>query len=163
MGKNVLIGIFLLSLFSCDRVEVEKPAIETIHDSTVSFFDSSLAQKLGADQYGMKKYVVAFLKKGPNRNRDSAEAAALQRAHLDNMKIMAEQGKMVLAGPFLDDGDLRGFYIFYVKDMEEAQALTSSDPAVKAGSLIMELHPWYGSAALSEIYEIHKRIAKTPI
>lgn len=68
-----------------------------------------------------------------------------------------------MAGPFMDDGDIRGIYIFNVKTIEEAQALTETDPAIKAGRLIMELHPWYGSAALMQINQLHKKIAKEQI
>ena len=78
-------------------------------------YDSALAMKLGADEYGMKKYVMAFLKTGPNQEQDSAKAAELQRAHLDNIFRLADEGKLALAGPFLDGGELRGVYIFNVE------------------------------------------------
>lgn len=126
-------------------------------------YDSVLAKQLGADDYGMKKYVVAFLKTGPNQELDSAQAADLQRAHLDNIFRMADEGKLVLAGPFLDGGDLKGIYIFNVETVEEATELTESDPAVQAGRFTMELHPWYGSAATMKINDLHKSIQKTQI
>ncbi len=126
-------------------------------------FDAALARKLNADDYGMKKYVMAFLKRGPNRNQDSVTAANLQRAHLQNINRMAEEGKLVVAGPFLEDGEFRGIYVFNVETIEEAEALTQTDPAVKAGRLVMELHPWYGSAALQEINSIHRRLEKRDV
>jgi uncharacterized protein len=117
--------------------------------------DSALAEELGADDYGMRQYVMAFLKAGPNRSQSQEEAMKLQKAHLDNITRMANEGTLVLAGPFLDDGDIRGIYIFNVKTIEEARALTETDPAIQAGRLAMELHPWYGSAALMKVNEIH--------
>ena len=126
-------------------------------------YDSVLAMQLGADDYGMKKYVMAFLKRGPNRDHDSATAAGLQRAHLDNIIRMAEEGTLVLAGPFMDTGDIRGIYVFDVETVEEAKELTATDPAIQAGRLEMELHPWYGSAALMKINEISKRVSKKGI
>lgn len=126
-------------------------------------YDSVYAQELGADEYGMKTYVMAFLYESPNRDLDSTEAADLQRAHLDNINKMAEEGQLVLAGPFYGDGPLRGIYVFNVPTLEEAEALTNSDPAVQAGSLKMELQLWYGSAALMEVNNIHKKIAKDPV
>lgn len=129
--------------------------------ATVETYDSVLANRLGADEYGMHQYVMAFLKKGSNRSLDSAEAMNLQLAHLDNIRKMANEGKLVLAGPFLDTGEIRGIYIFDVTTIEEAEALTNTDPAIKAGSLVMELKPWYGSAALMELNERHKRVTKT--
>jgi len=129
----------------------------------VNEYDSLLAKKYGADEYGMKPYVMAFLKKGPNRDLDSVEAEKLQRAHLDNIFKLADQGKLVVAGPFMDDTDIRGIYIFNVATVEEAKKLTETDPAIKKGSLVMELHPWYGSAALMQVNETHKKISKTKI
>lgn len=126
----------------------------------MSEYDSVLAKELGADDYGMRQYVMAFLKKGPNRNMDTAEAVKLQMEHLKNIGRMAEEGMLLLAGPFMDDGDIRGIYIFDVRSVKEAEELTKTDPAIQAGSLVMELHPWYGSAAVMKINEIHNQIAK---
>lgn len=123
-------------------------------------YDSVLARRTGADQYGMHKYVVAFLRKGPNRAKDQAERERLQKNHLDNIGRLAEAGKLAVAGPFLDDGDLRGIYIFNVETVEEARKLTETDPLIQSGGLIMELHPWYGSAALKEIPKLHERLEK---
>jgi len=123
-------------------------------------YDSLKAQEYGADDYGMRRYVMAFLKAGPNRDRSPEEAQELQTAHLKNIQAMAEAGKLTLAGPFLDDGELRGIYIFNVETLEEAEALTATDPAIQAGSLVMELKEWYGSAALMAVGDIHETLAK---
>ena len=125
--------------------------------------DIELAHKLGADEYGMRKYVMAFLKAGPNRDHNQEEAQALQKAHLENIGKMADAGKLVLAGPFMDDGELRGIYVFDVETVEEAIELTSTDPMIKKGRLIMEMHPWYGSAALMQVNEIHNKIQSVNI
>ena len=119
-----------------------------------------LAQHLGADNYGMQQYVIDFLKEGPNRSQDEETAAKLQTAHLKNIQRLAAEGKLLLAGPFLDNGNVRGIYIFNVPTLDEAEKLTQTDPAIQAGSLVMELHLWYGSAALQQINELHNAIAK---
>ena len=121
-------------------------------------YNANLSKKLGADEYGMSAYVMAFLKAGPNSDLSKEEAARLQLAHLKNIDRLAAAGKLALAGPFMDKGPIRGIYIFNVQSLEEARELTSSDPAIKAGSLVMELHPWYGSAALKQVNELHKAI-----
>ncbi|MCO6480376.1 MAG: hypothetical protein J5I94_27290 [Phaeodactylibacter sp.] len=156
----------ILWLASCNQ-PAPSTASETSDTSTEAMdstgYDARLAEELGADPYGMKQYVMAFLKAGPNRSQDSLEAAQLQRAHLDNITRLAEAGKLVLAGPFMDDGEVRGIYVFDVRTVEEAEALTATDPAIKAGRLVMELHPWYGSAALVKLNEWHEKVAKEKI
>jgi uncharacterized protein len=123
-------------------------------------YDAALASRLKADDIGMRMYVMALLKAGPSRNRPPEEARALQAAHMANIDRLAAAGKLVLAGPFGDNGELRGIYIFDVATVAEAEALTRTDPAVKAGQLVMELHPWYGSAALMLVNEVHANIKK---
>jgi len=143
---SLLIAILALS-FSCLAQTATKPV-----------YDAALAKKLGADKYGMKKYVMAFLKEGPTQIKDSVASARLQKAHLQNIMKLAAEGKLIVAGPFLDDQPIRGIFIFNVESVEEAKKLTETDPAIKAGELVMELHPWYGSAALMEVVRIHHTI-----
>jgi len=123
-------------------------------------YDGPLAAKLKADDQGMRTYVLALLKAGPNRDRPREEAQKLQTAHRENIRRLAAEGKLVLAGPFGDNGELRGIYVFDVATVAEAEALTRTDPAVRAGQLVMELHPWYGSAALMMVNEVHAKIQK---
>jgi uncharacterized protein YciI len=150
--------LLLLLLLACEATP--PPEAATAEAEAVDTYDPAYAERLGADDYGMKSYVMAFLKRGPNRDRDSSEAAALQRAHLENIGRLAEAGQLVLAGPFLDTGELRGIYLFDVPTVAEAEALTATDPAIQAGSLVMELKPWYGSAALVEINRLHRRLER---
>lgn len=151
-------GLFMLmTTLSCQSPPSSR------EDQTTSVYDSLAASQLGADEYGMKQYVMAFLKQGPNRDIPAEESAELQRAHLQNITRMAEAGQLVLAGPFMDRGEIRGIYVFDVRTIEEAEALTNTDPAIQAGSLVMELKPWYGSAALMRVNQIHETLAKKGI
>ncbi len=158
--KNLFFAVFSLILLSACQQNSSISQIEKTSQENTVEFDAELAKELGANPYGMRRYVMAFLKKGPNRDRDSLAAAQLQAAHLANIGKLAKEGKLSLAGPFLDDGVIRGIYIFNVTSIEEAKALTETDPAIQAGSLVMELHPWYGSAALMKVNEIHSHLAK---
>jgi len=155
--KNLLIILFVFALLTgCDK---PAPVVQEVPLET-NEFDPELADKLGADEYGMKKYVFANLIAGPITDQDSATAAELQKAHLDNIVRLADEGKLVLAGPFMDDTKIRGIYIFNVSSIEEARKLTETDPAIQAGRLVMELRPWYGSAALQLLNDNHKRVSK---
>jgi len=159
--KNLLAFILIGLLgWSCKTTvkEAEEP-----QETNKTVYDSVLVQKYGADQYGMKTYVIAFLKRGPNRSKDSLEAAKLQKAHLENINRLAEEGKLLLAGPFYGDGDLRGIYVFDVSSIEEAEKFTETDPLIQSGGLVMELHKWYGSAAVMAIPEVHKKLEKVNV
>jgi uncharacterized protein YciI len=149
MKKLILLSALLLTGIITAYAQTTKVA-----------YDSLLAKKLGADDYGMKHYVMALLKKGPNRSQDSITAANIQAGHMKNIERMAKEGTLVVAGPFEDDWDVRGIYIFNVATVEEAQKLTATDPAIVAGRLVMELHPFYCSAALMQVNDVHNRIQK---
>jgi len=114
--------------------------------STLFFFSTvptllTLAEEK-PDKPEMKTYYLVFLLKGPNRSQDSTEAAKIQEAHLAHLTKMHQEGKLVMAGPLLDDQDLRGICVYDVKTLREAKTLAEADPAVKAGRLKVEVHPW---------------------
>jgi uncharacterized protein YciI len=161
MTKNIFFILPFLFLFAC-TTQSDKNT-KKHENQSVTKFDEGLAKSTGADQFGMKPYVMAFLKAGPNRDQDSITAEKLQRAHLDNIFRLADEGKLLVAGPFTDNTELKGIYIFNVKSLEEAKKLTASDPAIKAGRLIMELHPWYGPAGLMLLDSIQGKISKEKI
>ncbi len=156
--KTLLIASLLIAGMSCERQAEQKEA-----EQQKGSFDPVLAEQYGADEYGMKKYVFAFLKRGPNQDLDSVQKAELQMAHLRNINRMAEEGKLVLAGPFFGNDDLRGIYVFNVGSLAEAEELTGTDPSIQAGLLTMELKEWYGSAALLGVNEIHESLMKKDI
>ena len=159
--KSLILLFTVFCLIACSGTEENDT--NTNAEVETTGYDAALAEEVGADEYGMRQYVMAFLKAGPNRDRSKEEAMELQKAHMENIGRMAEEGKLALAGPFIDGGELRGIYIFNVKTVEEARALTETDPAIQAGSLVMELKPWYGSAGLMKVNEIHQKLAKTEI
>jgi len=100
-------------------------------------------------QYQMTTYVMGLLRKGPKWTaEDNAYTRSIQEGHMANIKKMAATGKLIVAGPFSDNGDLRGVFIFKVKSVDEARAMVDADPAVKAGRLVVELHPWFAAEGL---------------
>jgi uncharacterized protein YciI len=124
-------------------------------------YDEALAKKLGADDYGMRKYVMAFLLRGDRVGEYTSEQRSeIQGGHMANIGKMAEMGKLIVAGPFMGNEDLRGIYIFDVQTLEEAKALTETDPAIQAGVLKMDLKEWYGSAALMMLPEMYQKVTK---
>ncbi len=99
--------------------------------------------------YEMTTYYVAFLSRGPKWTPEvTPETERLQEAHMANIRKMAADGKLVLAGPFTDDGKLRGMFVLTVGSLEEAKALADADPAVRAGRLLAEVHPWFSAKGI---------------
>lgn len=123
-------------------------------------YDAALAKRLGADERGMREYVMCFLKTGPLKVDDPAKRAELMKGHFGMINRLAEEGKLILAGPFSNGGEVRGIYLFDVKTIEEAQKLTETDPSIKEGYFKVEFIKWYGSAALMDVNSVHKKIAK---
>lgn len=114
-------------------------------------YDSVLAKKNGADEYGMKQYVMAFLRKGSANITDKTQRSELLKGHMQNIGRLAEAGQLVLAGPMTGNTGIEGIYVFNVTTIAEAETLSLTDPAVKAGLFAMEYHPWYATAALMEV------------
>jgi uncharacterized protein YciI len=86
---------------------------------------------------------LGFLKRGEKWTPEKTPATAeLQKAHLANINRLAEMKKLVVAGPFGDDGQLRGIFVFKVASLAEAKVLAETDPAVQAGRLAIEMHEW---------------------
>lgn len=126
-----------------------------------SRYDAALAEKHGADERGMKKYVMAFLYRGESVSEYTSEQRAkIQEGHMAHITQMSESGKLVMAGPFFGNEELRGIFVFDVRNLEEAKGLTNADPAVNAGVLRMELKEWYGPAALMMITELQPKLTK---
>jgi len=126
-------------------------------------YDPELAKRLGADEYGMKTYVLCILKTGPNdakikgKDRDAAFAG-----HMANIGRLADEGKLAVAGPFEKNAlTYRGLFIFNVSTIEDAKKLVNTDPAVKAGIFKYDLLLWYGSASLLTTSETHKKVQRT--
>ena len=151
--KNILFTF--LALVSCNAFFAQE---------TSSAYDEKLAKSLNADEYGMKQYVFCILKTGNNTTATKEERTKLFEGHMANINRLAQDGKLIVAGPFMkNDKNYLGVFIFNVCTIEEAQALVLTDPAVKANIFEADLTLWYSSAALQEISKLHDKIAKTKI
>jgi len=124
-------------------------------------YDSTLAQKLGADDYGMKSYVFVILKTGSNTTTDKAFIDSCFRGHMNNISRLVDEGILIVAGPLgKNENSYRGIFIFNVKTIEEAKELVQTDPAINSGLLDVDLYNWYGSAALPVYLETSNKIWK---
>jgi len=125
-------------------------------------YDEALAKKLGADDYGMKPYVLVLLKTGENTTASKEETNQAFAGHMENIQRLVKEKKLIVAGPLgKNDQTYRGIFILDVPTIEEAKTLVQTDPAVKENLLAVELFQWYGSAALKEYLPASDKIWKT--
>lgn len=125
-------------------------------------YDAALATRIGADDRGMRAYVLAILKTGPTRVPDGPERDEMFRGHFANMKRLSDDGQLVLAGPLDGVDGWRGLMIFAVKDIEAARRLAATDPVLMKGEMVAEYHQYYGAAALMLMRELHDQTTKPP-
>lgn len=121
-------------------------------------YDAELARSVGADERGMKSYVLVVLKTGPTPVPPGPEREAMFKGHFANMERLAGEGKLVLAGPFDGVDGWRGLFVFAVPDLDEARKLVATDPVVAKGEMVAEYHKYYGSAALVLLNDLHRRL-----
>ena len=150
--KSVFVFLFLWFTIHCTNIKAQELNPD---------FNKALADSLGADENGMKSYVLVILKTGSKIIENKDERALIFKGHMDNIKRLVNEGKLVVAGPFgKNDLTYRGLFILNVKTTEEAKIICDTDPAVKAGIFDVDLIPWYGLAALGEYIDISKKIAR---
>jgi uncharacterized protein YciI len=89
-----------------------------------------------------ERLVVGFLMRGPNSQQPESELQTIQNGHLAYMSTLQRQGKLLVAGPFQDDSVWSGIVMYRVGSVDEAKQLAAGDPAVKAGRLVIDAHPW---------------------
>ena len=123
-------------------------------------YEPERAKRLGASPNGMRNYVLAVLKTGPNKMPAGAERNAMFAGHFANIKRLSDEGKLVLAGPADGVDGWRGIFVFAVSEIEEAKQLTATDPVIATGEMVPEFHKMYMSAAVMEIPEIHKKLSE---
>ena len=134
----------------------------TTKQSAETKYNAQLAQKLGADELGMKMYVLVILKTGDTKIEEKAMRDSLFRGHFANINKLADEGKLVVAGPLeKNENQYRGIFILDVKTFAEAGLLLQNDPTVSQGIFKPEMYEWYGSAALPVYMQTHKKIQKS--
>ena len=144
-----LAGIYILRAASAEEARAWTDADPAVK---AGLFTAEMHPWWSEDIFGkaatpvkLETVYLGFLKRGPNRKEGDGktpEVQELQKAHIANINRLAETKKLVVAGPFGDNGEYRGIFVFRVGSLKEAQDLAASDPMIKIDRLRLELHPW---------------------
>ncbi len=144
-------GIFIFKAASLEEARTlasEDPAIKSGR-LTLELMDwlgpkgigAKLQEELKSDpnpKYTMTRYYLALLKRGPNLSEDKN----LQRDHLWHIRKMIDAKKFTAAGPFVERSHLLGIFVIAATSAEEARSIAETDPAVKTGHMVVDIHPW---------------------
>lgn len=160
--KYVLLMITLLTttlIFAQNQNETK-----SVMDSTSlnPNYDKALAEKLGGDDYGMKRYFFVILKTGTNTSTDKELISESFKGHMDNINRLVEAGKLIVAGPLgKNANNYRGIFILNnITSIEDVDELLLTDPAIKNRLLDYEVFNWYGSSALPEYLPVSDKVWK---
>jgi uncharacterized protein YciI len=145
----------LLSLVAAPAARAETPPA-----APAPAYDAELARETGADEHGMRPYVLVILKSSATPVPKGEKRDAMFRGHFANMERLAAEGKLALAGPLDGVDGWRGLFVLAVPDIESARALVATDPVVAEGEMVPELHAFYGSAALMLANAAHAKLKK---
>jgi uncharacterized protein YciI len=103
----------------------------------------------------MATYYVALLRRGPSWTPTmTPEVQKALEGHMANIRRLAAAGKLLVAGPFLEQsgpGSPAGLFVLQASSIAEAQRLVATDPAVQAGRFIAEVLPWLGPKSLQNL------------
>jgi len=89
-------------------------------------------------------YTLVLIKTGPQSGKlGKEENQRVFAGHFENMERMANERKLLVAGPYggeRHDKSLRGIFIFDTGDRAQATAWAETDPPTQAGVFVLEYH-----------------------
>jgi uncharacterized protein len=149
--KKFLLAFMLIAVFAIANAQQPK-----------SEYDPELARELGADDYGMKRYVLVILKSGSQLIEDKAVRDSLFAGHMQNISRLADEGKLIVAGPLsANENKYRGIFILDTDSLELAREWLQTDPVIREKVLDADVYRWYGAAALPAYLEVQEKVSKT--
>lgn len=136
------------------------PATAIAQDKPTTRYDAALAASLGADERGMRSYVLVVLKTGPTKVPSGEKRTQMFAGHMANIQRLADEEKLVFAGPLDGIDGWRGIFIFAAPDIATVKTYVTTDPVIVNGEMVAEYHKLYGSAGLMMMNEISRKISK---
>ena len=165
---KIFYSLLIVGFIACSPEKGQKKdktivETETSILSNINNFDSKMANQLGANKYGLKKYTLCFFNKGAQRVLKSDQVLALEKGHINYMNELIAKKEIVLAGYFNETDVHLGFVVFDSQDTSHVRSLIEKDPKVNEGLIVPHFQQWTSSAAILKLNEIHQKIQKTPM
>lgn len=142
-----ILGVYILRASSADEAKSwvdADPAVKGGHmiAEMLPWWSEDVMKK-PKTPIKMTTAYLGFLRRGPKWTPErTAATAEIQKGHMANIQRLADMKKLVVAGPFGGNGDMRGIFVFKVASLQEAKVLAETDPAVQAGRLAIDMHTW---------------------
>lgn len=155
-----LVTVLVLTLLATASAFAQTPAAPAAAPQPASSYDAALAARVGADERGMRSYVFVLLRSSQTPVPKGPERDEMFKGHFANMTRLADEGKLVMAGPLDGVDGWRGLFIFATTDLDEARRLVSTDPVIVKGEMVAEYHSHYATAALMLLNGLHKTIQR---
>lgn len=145
--KRIIVATLIL-LAACQPTE-ENNTEQTADTANTKTEEQTIQE----GEFELKQYYFVMLTRGTKRGEitDTAKINQLQMGHLANIDRLYNEGKILVAGPFGDDGNWRGILIFNCPTQEEVEQHLHTDPMIQAGWLGYEVHPWW--TAKNEVFK----------
>lgn len=145
IGFGIIKDGTVAKVFELRREEIRRAPYTAFQES--QFYDAALADANFSDveSEGMNmtstplaeftRFVI-ILDKVP----DSETSRETIQRHIHHLKLLDQQGKLVLSGPFTDHAS--GMVIIKARDRAEAVAIANSDPFVSEGVRTQKVYTW---------------------
>ena len=113
----------------CQNIKVVPVVIDCNAQSGNPKYNQQLADSLGADDYGMKMYILVILKTGKTKIEDKQKSDSLLMGHLQNIHRLAEAGKLIVAGPMKENAkEYEGIFILECQDNRRSKYFIRNRP-----------------------------------
>jgi hypothetical protein len=160
MWKKIVVLASVLACLAPCAAWSQAPAPALAAPIVAPVYDAALAASLGANENGMRSYVLVLLKTGPRTMPKGAARDEMFKGHFANIGRLAGEKKLVLAGPLDGVEGLRGVFVFATADIEQARREVDTDPVITNGEMVAEYHKFFSSAGLMMVNDVHSRLIK---
>lgn len=107
----------------------------------------------------VRDYVFVFIRTGPLRTPTPEQSREAMQGHFANMQRLADEGKLLIAGPYADPRptpDHRGIFVMDETEVAKGLELANTDPAAEMGVFVMTAHRFTTDRPLTDLPRLEK-------